>query len=76
MCPAAQMAQKQKSRTIKSPLMQDWVLRMRNYLSFSLWKVYISVAKSRSFVPRKQANALAFHMRALSSFARLLKEMA
>ena len=26
--PAAQMAQKQKSRTTKSPLMQDWVFRL------------------------------------------------
>ena len=27
-CPAAQTAQKQKSRTTKSPLMQDWVFRL------------------------------------------------
>ena len=26
--PAAQMAQEQKSRTTKSPLMQDWVFRL------------------------------------------------
>ena len=26
--PAAQTAQKQKSRTTKSPLMQDWVFRL------------------------------------------------
>ena len=26
--PAAQIAQKQKSRTTKSPLMQDWVFRL------------------------------------------------
>ena len=28
---AAQMAQKQKSRTTKSPLMQDWVFRLGSY---------------------------------------------
>ena len=29
--PAAQTAQKQKSRTTKSPLMQDWVFRLGYY---------------------------------------------
>ena len=29
--PAAQTAQKQKSRTTKSPLMQDWVFRLGKY---------------------------------------------
>ena len=32
--PAAQMAQKQKSRTPKSPLMQDWVFRLGGEVSF------------------------------------------
>ena len=33
--PAAQTAQKQKSRTTKSPLMQDWILKLQ------LWSVNI-----------------------------------
>ena len=32
--PAAQLAQKQKSRTTKSPLMQDWVFRLGFPISF------------------------------------------
>ena len=41
--PAAQMAQKQKSRTPKSPLMQDWVFRLglkRTFLNWNISSLY------------------------------------
>ena len=34
--PAAQMAQKQKSRTPKNPLMQDWVFRLGLWISLKI----------------------------------------
>ena len=38
--PAAQKAQKQKSRTTKSPLMQDWVFRLGIILNRSMLIVW------------------------------------
>ena len=36
--PAAQTAEKQKSRTTKSPLMQDWVFRLETgVVSITVW---------------------------------------
>ena len=39
--PAAQTVQKQKSRTTKSPLMQDWVFRLgqQAIAYFSAWEI-------------------------------------
>ena len=39
--PAAQTTQKQKSRTIKSPLMQDWVFRLGSPFCFLLFLKFV-----------------------------------
>ena len=44
--PAAQMAQKQKSRTPKSPLTQDWVFRLGYLLNFNL-KALLFLSRQR-----------------------------
>ena len=63
--PAAQTAQKQKSRTPKTPLMQDWILRLglttnfNFFLSFSFfsWKLTrLLLVMSWSFTRRNWSN--------------------
>ena len=51
---AAQTAQKQKSRTTKSPLMQDWVFRLGCYAVSELYS-----KQSKSEIQQKNAHVWA-----------------
>ena len=70
---AAQTAQKQKSRTTKSPLMQDWVFRLGSQQCIALQCLYIvkcatHCCEINDLIGHKTCSRTMMHMQLLTYF--------